>query len=157
MRLFIFLIKLSNFVIAVEYPLAERSLAFEDAENGQKLIGHSIKSQRKSNQQRCARLCVLTPECLSFNFCESQLCQLNFEELLTDGIVLVDDKFCKYVGIKREQLPECDDDGLHGRETDGGVLYGVGLRTHLRKVIKSIKTAFSVTFNKSTNDPILGL
>ena len=77
---------------------ARRFMAFEDVIVGKKLINGLFRVTRNVNRNYCAILCNKSPECLSFNFCSSQICELNSRDVFSRNSSLEDETRCIYQG-----------------------------------------------------------
>ena len=68
----------------------------------------------------CAFYCLSTPECKSYNFCNSQTCLLNSVDVLefewSQSLIAVNS--CKYVGMKRKSRPQCFEGTVEKNITD---------------------------------------
>ena len=97
-------------------PKAERSLEFADLRPGKYLSGSLIKTSFIVNKNRCSMECTREPICRSFNFCGRQKCELNRDDVfsieLQNQELLETRENCAYHGMKREHIPECDEQTL---------------------------------------------
>ena len=100
----------SGNVVAVNLPAASRSIKFEDIRRSFRLTGSSmLKTQLTSSHLR-ARMCGRTPQCSSFNYCPSKLCELNSDDVYSIGqnqFLLQGDPNCVYNGMIKDSTAEC--------------------------------------------------
>ena len=102
-------------LLSIRLPLAIRSVAFEHNYVSKKLHQKEILSLQKVSIIGCSFACNIHPECLSFNYCSNKLCRLNSEDIFSTQSaaedILVDDHDCRYVGIGRQEKPNCEEKG----------------------------------------------
>ena len=60
-------------------PLFMENVTFQDFEIGNRLA-ESSKVFKKMSKTHCAMHCKIDPDCISFNFCNSLLCELNSQD-----------------------------------------------------------------------------
>ena len=98
--------------MGVVTPVAHRSVVFDDHRMAKKLNGTVLESHRRVAATDCALLCTRTPNCLSFSFCDPETCRLHSHDVFSDDANdLIHDDSCSYRGMKREEFPECREDG----------------------------------------------
>ena len=72
---------------AVEIPKGQRSVSYDHFKENAVLAKVPQQMFNGMRASDCAHLCVATRDCLSYNYCLSQLCILNEGHVSTDGIV----------------------------------------------------------------------
>ena len=92
---------------SIEYPLARRSTTFDDFRPDIKIIGHSFRLINGIEKIICAKVCHITPECLSFNFYLCKTCELNSKDLFSNGTLFEHDPGSVYTGMLKDQSPIC--------------------------------------------------
>ena len=92
-------------------PLVQRSLVFDDLRLGEKLTGQITRVETGINRVGCAISCLQTPECMSFNFFERRLCQLNSGDAFTNETEMTTDPASIYQGMRKEIYPDCVEKG----------------------------------------------
>ena len=76
------------------------------------LPGFEIEPYFRTSKLMCAWLCLTTPACLSFNYCESENCQLNSGDLFSEGSILKESPNCGYTGITTDATVHCEEKGV---------------------------------------------
>ena len=104
---------LLSFRLIQTHPVATRSVVFEHILRNKRLAGSVLESWRSLSLITCSMKCSKHPKCRSFNFCFSQTCELNSEDVFSNGWV-TSDLFqfqsvhdCSYVGMMKKDLPFC--------------------------------------------------
>ena len=116
------LIALNSAIIeATRGLMASRSFSFEDVKTSQRLTGDNIlQVSRVHSFKLCGLKCGKTPECRSFNYCQSQRCELNVDDIFSLGnnnSYLHYDKNCHYYGMQRNYTPMCEEKSDRGRDS----------------------------------------
>ena len=94
-------------------PLAKRDVSFNDFQSGMYLSGTSIQGfQRTVTSSHCAWLCLTSPRCFSFNYCNSRNCELNSGDVFTSGAVLQPSLGCNYLAISASVPLNCEEIGV---------------------------------------------
>ena len=94
-------------------PLAAREISFEDFRFNKIVTGLDTQGfHRTKTCSECAWLCSTTPECLSFNFCESRNCELNSGASFTPGAVFQTSRSCSYSGVLKSAALTCQEKGI---------------------------------------------
>ena len=94
---------------------ATRGINFDDRRPGYALDGKSIATHSRSSQIRCANLCSLQPDCVSYNYYMTRVCQLNSGDVFSKNAELPENLASTYFGMKRDGRPRCVE---KGREKD---------------------------------------
>ena len=92
---------------SLQYPLATRSLGMEDYRVGFRLDEDSFEILPQVSQLDCTKMCLRNVECISINYCQGFLCGLKKSDVSTEGATLITDPNCKYMGMKRTEMPMC--------------------------------------------------
>ena len=87
--------------------LAQRTIVFEDSKVGVRLSGSSLENHWKISKTHCATLCNRHPNCFSFNFCDSDVCQLNFKDSFFGSVAWENDHNCVFTGMRYYNSPVC--------------------------------------------------
>ena len=103
---------LLHVVEASGHLLSQRMIQYGDMLKGKRLISNQWKTQFKTFRQFCAFLCLITPECLSFNTCSPEKCELNQGDKFSMEAVLENYPACSYVGMKRDYIVQCQQKGV---------------------------------------------
>ena len=82
-------------------PLVQRSIPFQDVITASRLLHAKISTEHGICRNDCAKLCLRTANCLSFNFCSPQTCVLNFADIFSDGVLVIQDTSCLYQGSRK--------------------------------------------------------
>ena len=125
MRAFLTLLLLSHVAIAREakyavQPFGKTWVAYEIILDGKVLKSSSVSINTQS-QIACAFACNFDPTCVSFNYCDNHLCELNDVEIYSTEDMedfLVDKPNCRYVGMEKLEVPVCEMNG----ETDISII-----------------------------------
>ena len=99
-------------VEASMHLLSQRMIQYGDMLKGKRLMGNHSKTQFKTSKPFCAFLCLITPECLSFNTCSPEKCELNQGDKFSMQAVLENHPACSYVGMKRDYIVQCQQKGV---------------------------------------------
>ena len=108
----LFLLVLSNFSSeeAHEIPPAERSIIFGERKEGMRLGDAAVELIYIRSEQVCSMACNKHRQCLSFNFCGYNKCEINSDDVYstTAGVAkLVDSWGCTYFGMTKKDEPDC--------------------------------------------------
>ena len=102
-----------------KHSVARRTIPFEDVRLNEVLNAELLLSRYlKTTRADCIRKCLITPECLSVNFCESGKCQLNSQDVHSQNAVLKEAKRCRYLGMKGSGKMNCEENGLQVSEDE---------------------------------------
>ena len=71
----------------------------------------TITTYKGQSQERCSIYCAGNPLCVSANFCSGGLCSLKAGDIFTLGVELASSPYCKYIGMKRDEIPQCEVSG----------------------------------------------
>ena len=71
----------STFWLPLLNTFSQRSLAFADFRQGQRLANSSIANENATSVFSCAMKCSKLPSCKSFNHCGKALCELNYKDI----------------------------------------------------------------------------
>ena len=85
---------------------------FSEVQRGVRLLNYIIQRERSQRIQSCVISCTINPLCLSINFCEPNLCELNsisIHDARTDQHVS-DSTFCVFEGMKTTDRANCVED-----------------------------------------------
>ena len=97
----------------VVLPVTVRSVIFEDRQNGKRLIGSLLETQKTFFENKCALACSRNPKCRSFNFCSKMKCQLSSEDAFSIGVsftsLMHNDPYCNYHGMLLDHVPKCNE------------------------------------------------
>ena len=89
-----------------------RSHGYEDTRYHRKLTNVEGKTLFPvDSKTKCTTRCSADPKCISVNFCLPKSCSFNFGDAFTKGTELISDPFCIYVGMKRDYVPRCYEQG----------------------------------------------
>ena len=89
-------------------PIIRRNIFFENFHNGFRLNVIPWETFNTiPGSLSCAFLCSKTPECISFNFCRKQHCELNRKDKFSRGVELKGNVDCIYRGMERPKHPSC--------------------------------------------------
>ena len=103
---------LLNGAMTIKHPLSHRVTTFEDFKTEKRVAGKSLETTRSVSKVQCAFKCSKDLSCLSFNFCQSETCELNDRDVYSVGSRLETDETCIYQGMMRGAKPECGAGGL---------------------------------------------
>ena len=116
---------------SLQYPLATRSLGLEDYRYGVRLDEDSFKIQTQTSQLDCTKMCLKNVECISINYCQGLFCGLKRSDVFTEGAALIKDPNCQYMGMKKTEMPLCQEEGSQKAEepSPNSNLCDLGLKT----------------------------
>ena len=92
---------------SLQSPLATRSLGMEDHRVGFRLEEDSFEILIETSQLDCTKFCLRNVECISINYCQGLTCGLQKSDVSTEGAILIKDPNCKYMGMKKTEMPLC--------------------------------------------------
>ena len=93
-----------------ERPVAVRSINWEDVVRNERLSGTKIAKLFHVSSAHCAFRCGRIPHCRSFNYCRSQICELNSDDVFSigaDQFRMEHSRDCFYQGMLRNDMPNC--------------------------------------------------
>ena len=94
-------------------PVARQTIPFENVRLNEVLNAEFLLSRYfKTTRVQCIQKCLLSPECLSVNFCESGKCELNSEDVHSENAVMEEKKLCRYLGMKVSGKMSCEEKGI---------------------------------------------
>ena len=89
----------SSEIISKLVPLANRFLVTEDSKIGRLSTESLLGTYLGKSSLNCARLCLFTPACLSFNYCDCMKCELSAGDVLSAGSEMQDNPSCRYTWL----------------------------------------------------------
>ena len=92
------------------------SMAFEETINGKRLLTINTTSITAKSASKCGLFCNKKWNCRSFNFCDTQRCELNFHDIYSTthgNALLSNDPSCVYFGMKKTSVPFCKQGELY--------------------------------------------
>ena len=87
-------------------------------EFNQKVLGFKLDTQvtigikSAPSELACAVFCVNTAGCRCYTFCGRASCQLNSNDIHSEGDSFIQDAECIYGGMRRTTIPECEQGGV---------------------------------------------
>ena len=94
------------------FAFLQRVHVFNDQRKSAKLekVTPLMSFQIEPNREyQCTMQCAAHPQCISINICEGSLCFLNSGDVFTEGTELSADTNCVYIGMKRDEIPACEE------------------------------------------------
>ena len=107
---FIFLVSQFKSFEGISSTLAIKQVTWEYFSPNTQL-SESFFSSKEFSKTQCALKCSLVSQCLSFNFCSGNICQLNSEDVFSIGqnqTLLSATSNCANYGMKRSSFPVCN-------------------------------------------------
>ena len=102
------LITMTILVNLIWGQLAERSILFNDQKSEQRLVGTVFRRVFVQRRVTCAMFCALEPECRSYNFRITRVCELNSGDAYSTCLASFESNSAtEYWGLTREQVPVC--------------------------------------------------
>ena len=95
-------------------PETVHSTAFEETIEGKKLLGINLGTHLSTTNAKCALICNKNELCRSFNFCGTEICELNKEDVYSTQsgeTILQNASECSYFGMRRSSKPLCKEKG----------------------------------------------
>ena len=99
----------ANFEIELQEK-SSQSTIYEDVRNNKRFAGSPMKTVKVGSTKECSMVCHRNPECRSFTFCQGSTCRIFRDDVLSTeeyDAKLIVDQSCKYVGMKRDEMPFC--------------------------------------------------
>ena len=87
-----------------------RLTSFSDVKKNQILPG-TVFATHKSRRSACVQLCNSNAQCMSLNWCISDICELNSADVHDALEGLFSAVGCFYVGMTKHSYPLCNDKG----------------------------------------------
>ena len=106
-------ISLFGLKTTAEFPkniVSERTAAWENSYDDKRLTQCVIIRLKSTSTSECALKCLKIPQCRSFNFCTSRLCELNSDDVISIGrnqSWMMSHAGCTYHGMQKDHAPRC--------------------------------------------------
>ena len=112
----VFLILIRVFAAdAAMKPPTSRSSVFADIKTGKRLeLSSLLQATSVNSVSKCALECNRNDKCLSFGFCDVDVCQLYDADVYSTEYgedILVNDPKCRYLGMTKVAKPICQHEG----------------------------------------------